>query len=408
MVAKMREPEQPVPGSIMKLNSIINRYMLMEMLPPFIINVSFLLFIFLMTKILDITNYIVNYKIGLLVVLSMLFYTMPFFLQFVIPMSVMIAVLLTFLRMSGDNEIVALKASGVSIYHFLPPVVLFCTVGSLFTLYLTIFGIPWGSSALKALTTRVAASSFEIGLKERTFNDTFKDVMLYVSKIDAGTKELIDIFIEDKRSKDIVSTIVSPRGKLFSDAENMVFRMRLWNGIINQVNIKSRSVNTIQFDTYDVRLDIKEIMQGNDKRSKSRMEMSLAEMRTYLENSKEKNTAYYKTLMDYHKKFSVPLAGIILGLLAVPLGFQATVRKRSSGLALGLAFFLIYYVLLTAGWGFGESGKYPPSIGMWAPNVIMGLLAVVFTFRAGRDLSLMFGPVPGRVRRIFNSFLKRK
>ena len=408
MVAKMREPEQPVPGSIMKLNSIINRYMLMEMLPPFIINVSFLLFIFLMTKILDITNYIVNYKIGLLVVLSMLFYTMPFFLQFVIPMSVMIAVLLTFLRMSGDNEIVALKASGVSIYHFLPPVVLFCTVGSLFTLYLTIFGIPWGSSALKALTTRVAASSFEIGLKERTFNDTFKDVMLYVSKIDAGTKELIDIFIEDKRSKDIVSTIVSPRGKLFSDAENMVFRMRLWNGIINQVNIKSRSVNTIQFDTYDVRLDIKEIMQGNDKRSKSRMEMSLAEMRTYLENSKEKNTAYYKTLMDYHKKFSVPLAGIILGLLAVPLGFQATVWKRSSGLALGLAFFLIYYVLLTAGWGFGESGKYPPSIGMWAPNVIMGLLAVVFTFRAGRDLSLMFGPVPGRVRRIFNSFLKRK
>ena len=143
----------------MKINSIINRYLLKEMLPPFIINVSFLLFIFLMTKILDITNYIVNYNIGLLVVLSMLFYTIPFFLQFVIPMSLMIAVLLTFLRMSGDNEIIALRASGVSIYNFLPPVVLFCMLGSLLTMYLTIFGIPWGSSSLKALTARVAASA---------------------------------------------------------------------------------------------------------------------------------------------------------------------------------------------------------------------------------------------------------
>ena len=392
----------------MKINSIINRYLLREMLPPFIINVSFLLFIFLMTKILDITNYIVNYNIGLLVVLSMLFYTIPFFLQFVIPMSLMIAVLLTFLRMSGDNEIIALRASGVSIYHFLPPVVLFCMLGSLLTMYLTIFGIPWGTSSLKTLTARVAASSFEIGLKERTFNDTFKDVMLYVSKIDTRSKELIDIFIEDKRSQDIISTIISPKGKLFADEENMVFRMRLWNGVINQVNINNRTVNSIQFDTYDVRLDIKEIIQGNQKRRKSRTEMSLAEMRAFMQNSKKKDTAYYKTLMDYHKKFSVPLAGIILGLLAVPLGIQATVRKRSSGLILGLAFFLVYYILLTAGWGFGESGKYPPFIGMWAPNVVMGILAVVFIFRAGRDRPLLFGAMPAFVYRMLNNVLKRK
>ena len=114
----------------------------------------------------------------------------------------------------------------------------------------------------------MAASSFEIGLKERTFNDNFKDVMLYVSKIDAGSKELVDVFIEDKRSEDMVSTIVSSRGKLLSDPETLSFRMRLWDGIINQVNIKNRSVNSIQFDTYDVRLNIKEIIQGNSNKAK--------------------------------------------------------------------------------------------------------------------------------------------
>ena len=173
--------------------------------------------------------------------------------------------------------------------------------------------------------------------------------------------------------------------------QNLFFRLRLWNGSINQVNVESRSVNSIQFDTYDVRLDVKALMKGNQERSKHRMEMGLAEMWDFIKNSPKKDQAYYKALMDFHKKFSVPMASIVLGLLAVPLGFQASVRKRSSGLVMGLSFFLIYYVLLTAGWGFGKTGQYPPSIGMWMPNVIMGAVVVIFMYRSGRDRPLLFG-----------------
>ena len=372
----------------MKMNTVTNRYILVELLPPFFINVGFLLFIFLMTKILDITNYIVNYKIGLTVVLSMLLFSMPQFLQFVIPMSVMLAVLLTFMRMSGDNEVIALKASGFSIYQLLPPVVLFCVAGTLLTMLLTVYGIPWGNLSLRLLTTRVAASSFEIGLKERTFNDNFKDVMLYVSKINAGNKELVDVFIEDRRSEEMVSTIVSSRGKLLGDPENLSFRLRLWDGTINQVDIKNKSVNSIQFDTYDVRLSIKELIQGTDNRRKSRKEMNLDEMRDFIQGAEKKDKTYYKILLDFHKKFSIPLASIVLGLIAVPLGIQSEVRKRSPGLAFGLAFFLIYYVLLTIGTGFGKSGKMPPIIGMWMPNLIMGTIAAIFIYRSGKERPL--------------------
>ena len=131
-------------------------------------------------------------------------------------------------------------------------------------------------------------------------------------------------------------------------------------------------------------------------------------MREFMRKSKEKNRDYYKTLMDYYKRFSVPLAGIVLGLLAVPLAFQTTVRKRSSGLILGLAFFLVYYILLTFGWGFGESGRYPPIIGMWAPNVIIGTLAVIFIYRAGRDRPLLFRAKPTSAYRIFSIIFKWK
>ncbi|MEN8244259.1 MAG: LPS export ABC transporter permease LptF [Thermodesulfobacteriota bacterium] len=391
----------------MKMNTVTNRYILIELLPPFLINVGFLLFIFLMTKILDITNYIVNYKIGLTVVLSMLLFSMPQFLQFVIPMSVMLAVLLTFLRMSGDNEIIALKASGSSIYQLLPPVVLFCFAGSLLTMLLTIYGIPWGYLSLRALTARVAASSFEIGLKERTFNDNFKDVMLYVSKIDAGNKELMDVFIEDKRSEEMVSTIVASRGKLFSDPENLSFRMRLLDGSINQVDIKNRSVNSIQFDTYDVRLSIKELIQGADNRRKNRKEMSLGEMRDFLSMSEKKDRTYNKTLLDYHKKFSIPLASIVLGLIAVPLGIQSEVRKRPSGLAFGLFFFLVYYILLTIGTGLGKNGNLPPLFGMWVPNVVMGSIAAIFIFRSGRERPLWTDSLTGAAANLIGRLIKK-
>ncbi|MFV9646691.1 MAG: LptF/LptG family permease, partial [Desulfobacterales bacterium] len=216
----------------MQINSIINRYLFKEMIPPFVINVLFFTFVFLLTKILDIINLIVNYKIGLSAVFLMLIYSVPHFLEFVIPISIMMSVLLTFLRLSADNEIVALKAGGVSRYGLLPPVFLFCLMGCLLTGFMTIYGVPWGRLSFKTLTYDVVASNVDIGLKERTFNDSFKDVMIYVNKIDLRNKALINVFIEDQRDKNIVSTVIAPTGKLFSEPDKLAFHLRLYNGTI--------------------------------------------------------------------------------------------------------------------------------------------------------------------------------
>lgn len=369
----------------MKLNSIANRYIFMGMIPPFVINLAFMTFIFLMTQILDITNFIVNYKVSIIVVLRMLIYTMPFFLVFIIPMSVMLAVLLTFLRMSSDNEIIALKAGGVSIYGILPPVLLFCLMASLLTAFMAIKGLPWGRLSFKKVAIEVATTNFDIGIKERTFNDSFEGVMLYVNKTEMKQKKLIDIFIEDQRTKNIVSTVVAPEGKLFSDPEKLTAHLTLFNGTINQVNLKNRSVHTIQFDTYDINLNLKKTVQAAKNMLKDEEEMSLGELRHYLRETKTKDAQYYITLMEYYKKFSIPVACFALGLLAMPLGIQSKTAKRSFGIVLGLVFFLLYYLMLSAGWVFGETGAYPPIIGMWAPNVVMGGVGIYFLLRTVKE-----------------------
>lgn len=384
----------------MKISSIIYRYVFKEMMPPFVINLIFFTFVFLMVEMLKVTNMVVNYRVGVFTVLIMLAYSTPYFLTYIIPMSVMIAILLTFLRLSGDNEIVALKSSGMSIYGLLPPAMLFCMLGCLLTLFMTVYGMAWGRSSLKELTYKIVSSNLEIGLKDRTFNDSFEDVVLYMNKIDPNTKELQDIFIEDKRTQNVVSTVVAPRGKLSSEPGKYVYRLLLYNGVIYQVDVKNRSTNYINFETYEVRLDIKQAASSFKQETKRIKEMNFVELRNYLNNSTRRDNKYYNALMELHKKFSIPIACFALGLLAVPLGIQSGSTKKSFGLVLGMIFFLIYYLLLTAGLVFGETGFCPPIIGMWFPNVVMGGLGLYLLVKTANERQLRIGPISNLLKEI--------
>ena len=404
----MRIVKQSGFNDVMKLNSITNRYILKELFAPFSINIFVFTFLFLMTEMIEIANWIVNYKVSIWSVLAFIFFTMPWFLMFIIPMSVMLAVLLTFLRLSSDNEIVALKSCGMSIYGLLPPVLLFAVIGFLLTIFITLDGIPRAKASLEEMALKVAASNADIGLKERTFNDTFKGVMLYVNKVDLKNKKLIDIFIEDKRQPDIVSTVIAPEGRLISEPEKFIYHLILSNGSIHQTNLKERSVNSIQFDTYTLSLDFKKEMDQVGHRDKHREEMSIAELRQYIEDSANKDEDYYKAKIVLHRRFSIPVACLVLGLLAFPLGIQPKSTKRSFGLVLCLFFFFLYYLLLTVGYSFGESGAYPPVIGMWVPNLVMAGIGLYFLRQTGRERSLKLYLLAQRVQQILTRFRRGK
>ncbi|KPJ77478.1 MAG: LPS export ABC transporter permease LptF [Deltaproteobacteria bacterium SG8_13] len=364
--------------------AIIDRYIFVELIPPFVINLGFFTFVFLMAEMLKITDLIVNYGVGLTIIAQILLFSIPYFLTYVIPMATMMAVLLTMLRMSADNEIVALKSGGVSVYRLVLPIFAFCLLACLLAYAMAVYGTPVGRQAIKKLTFKVFSSNLDIGLKERTFNDSFNDVMLYVNKIDIKSRALIDVFIEDKRDERMTSTVIAPRGKLLSEPDSLVFHLRLYDGTVNQVDVENRSANSVSFETYNVRLDLKKAVTAASPQ-KGRKEMSLAELRQFIQTHPHKDLRYYKSLMEYYKKFSIPLACLSLGILAVPLGIQSRRGGRSSGLVLGLLFFLFYYVLLSIGMVFGENGAYPPVIGMWVPDIVMGALGVFLVIRAARE-----------------------
>ena len=382
--------------------SILNRYLFVEMLPPFFINLAFFSFIFLMKQILDITDMIVNHKVGVVPVFLLLVYTMPYFLQYIIPMSTMMAVLMALLRMSSDNEIMAHKAGGVSIYRLLPPVLIFSLSGTLITGYMTIFGVPSGAERFKTLLFDVATSNLNISLKERTFNDNFKQIMLYVNKIDPQSGELHNVLIEDSRKSGGGNTVVARRGRLIGEPKEMVYHLRLYDGTISQMDMRDRSSHTINFETYDIRLDLKDAFSTPGIANQAPDEMTLPTLRAYLKRVRSDKAQYLSALLKYYKKFSIPVACLAMGLLAMPLGIQARNSKKAFGIGLGLLFFLLYYILLSVGTAFGENGNYPPMVGMWMPNVILGGVGIYLLILSAKEKSITFN----WLARIFDGIIK--
>jgi lipopolysaccharide export system permease protein len=355
--------------------------MIREFLPPFGINLFFFTFIFLITKILEITNLVVNYQVSLFSFLLLLAYSMPFFLAFITPMSVMMAVLLAFLRMSGDNEIIALKASGLNPNRFLVPVFLFCFMGWLLTTFITMVGLPWGNRSYFGLSMDLAQTHVDAVIKERTFIDSFQGLTLYVNQVDLQHQSIKDVFIEDQRNKDVNNIIVAPRGRITSDPLNHVIRLKLFDGAINQVDLDQQAAHVISFETYEMKLDLKEIMSKGVAKRKPIEEMTLFELKDHLRSSHGQDKTHYKALMKFHEKFALPFACIALGMVAVPLGMQSGRSNRSMGTVMGILLFLTYYILLTVAWSFGESGTVPPVVGMWTPNMVMGGIGIYLYIR---------------------------
>ena len=179
--------------------------------------------------------------------------------------------------------------------------------------------------------------------------------------------------------------------------------MQLYDGVINQVNLTEKSSLSISFMTYDVNLDPVKLIQkrhGLDG-PKNEQAMWMGELKAAIATAAARDKYYWRRLIEYHRRIALPWACMALGLLAVPLGIQSRSAKRSYGFILALGMFFTYFILLSAGIVFGESGVYPPMLGMWMPNIIMGAAAVWFFWRTLRERPLGLGSLPDLLERFW-------
>lgn len=386
------------------MKRIIPLYIIKEILPSFFVNVLVFTFILLMAKVLQMTELVVVRGVKAGTILNMLVLSLPFFLSMTIPMSTLLAVLMSFMRLSSDSEITVLKSAGVNLYQLLSPVILFCLWTYLLTSYMTLSLGPASNWAFRNQLLTLAKARADVSIKEQVFNAGFKNMVLFVNHMTLGSDMMEDIFIQDERDPDVASVIVASKGRIATDAEQGVLVFQLFSGVIDRVYRDMQSTETIDFERYELKMDLQGELGNPSLLKKNQLELDNDALWRATQRLKDKEHKHYPLyLMEAHKRLSLPFACIVLGLIGVPLGITFRVRGRNWGVTMGLIVFLIYYILLSAAYSFGESSAFPPELGMWAPNIVVGAVAVYMLYKANRESPISFMYFLNRVLEWFRS-----
>jgi lipopolysaccharide export system permease protein len=311
-------------------------------------------------------------------------------------MAVLLAVLFSFGRLSADSEIIALKTSGISLYQMIVPVLLFTVAVWMLSLFVSVVARPWGNARLKASLYEIAKTRASAGLRERVFNDDFAGLVIYVEHVHPPGDQLGGILIADTRDPDQRNTVLAQRGFLVGNEETHTVTLRLLDGSIHTFVPGERSYHKTDFTVYDVSLNLAAALARFSQREKDASEMTVGELRETIAAKAATGRPSAIEEVEFHRKFSLPFACLVFGLVGVPLGLQPVraLKSRSFSVSLGLIF--LYYLLLTAGEAMAKKGAVAPILGLWLPNVVFLALGLGLFASAAREVPLTFGRNVGR------------
>jgi lipopolysaccharide export system permease protein len=371
-----------------RMKLTIYRYILNELWPTFFASLFVLVFIIMATRMLSITELIVNRGVYVGHVFRMVLYLLPDIMAFSLPAASLMAVLLAFLRLSVDSEIIALKSSGVSLYQMLPPVVGVSFVAFLIALMISGIASPWGNRSFKDLIFQIAESKADLGIKERVFSEPFDDVVLYVNSFSSRERVMKNVFVVDRRDKRATSTIIAEKAGIYMHPEKRVITLRFLKGTVFVVEKDLKSARTIKFNTYDLNIGLKDIMAALAERQKRSYELSFGELIKQLREVPRGGVKYNKMIMELLERCSLPLAVFLMGIIGMPLGAQIRARGRSAGIWLSLAVFCIYYMCLAGMRNLCGTGAINPEIGVWIPDIFLAISCCYLLWRVANERSI--------------------
>ena len=366
----------------------LHKYIFQEIWPPLVASLVVFVFIVLAARIINISEWVVNHGVHPSQMARMISYLIPGMILFALPASTLMAVFIAFHRLSGDNEIQALKSSGISLYQMMPSVVLISTLCFGGALLISQVVAPWSNRSFKDLIFRIAQSKADVGIQERIFSEPFNGVTFYVNSFSAEDRTIQDVFLVDRRDPASVNTIVAKEGRIESRPESRIISLRFKDGTIFISGKKQAEVRTIRFDVYDLTLGLDDIMPALSARKLSPKEMSFQKLMESFKKQKKKDSVYYEILMEIMERFSIPCAVFLMGLIGVPLGAQLRAGGRFVGIVVSFVVFLLYYLMLAGFRSIGETGVVSPALGLWIPVLFLLFGCVWLMRRAAKERTI--------------------
>jgi len=362
---------------------LVDRYIFRELVPPFFLGVLIFTFLLLMSQVLRLMELIVNKGVDVSAILLLIVYLLPSILVLTVPMSVFLATVVTFGRLSADNELTALKTGGFSLLRLSLPVAVFSLAAWALSSWMIISALPAGNQAFRVSMFEIVRTKASVGLREKIFNDDFDGLVIYINNIpQSGNPVMEGIFISDARAEKRQPpgepmTIVAERGQLIADAASERIVFRLENGGMHSISRDFKTYQHSDFRTYDLQLSIGDENSGSSTLPKGLREMTLGELRQKVIEYRKLGVQQWAPQVEIHKKFSIPFAAIILGFLGVAMGVLFRRGEKLVSFVISIAVAIVYYVFLLAGEPLGKQEQLSPFVSMWAANFFFGVATVV-------------------------------
>ncbi len=365
--------------------TLLDRSIFKELTIAFGIGLMVFTFVLLTNKILRLVELIVSKGVGVWTVVQLFGYILPYSLVVTIPMSVLLAVLATFTRLSADGEILILQGAGLSLPRIARPALLFGLLTTLATLAIAIWILPFSNFAFKNLVFEMARRQAAVGIQEGVFNSPIEGLMLYVERVEPKTSRMHGIFLVDSRSPSEQQVIVAQEGRFTSDPKLLRLGLDLSQGSIHQTGKETNGrYRLLSFADYSLNLDIGRMLPPPGQRALGEQELTIGELRQRSEDLRARGQNYHPPLVEIHKKLAIPFSCLLFPLVAVPLGSRIKKGKRGISLVLSVTFALVYYMLIVGGEGLGDRGRLPAALAMWLPNILVGLTGIALFAHAAR------------------------
>ena len=361
---------------------ILDRYVIREVLWPFLIGLLVFTFMLIIPFLIEYAETFVSKGVPILVVLRVMGTLVPGVFALTIPMSLLLGLLVAFGRLSADREFVAMQACGVSLIRLLRPVGLLSILAWASTTYIYLVAVPDSNQRFREITFGIVAARAEGEVRPRVFFEDFPDVVLYVRDVPASGDGWTDVFMADSRPGQPQAVYLARHGRVVIDRERRTLDMVLEDGA-RHVADGAEKYEVFQFDRLLLRLNPDTVFPREGPPLGTR-EMSIPQLQARAAELEREGIYPHSELFEIQKKFSIPFACLVFGLIGLALGVNNRRDGKLASFAIGIGVIFAYYVLLWLGQSLVRGHVVPPWLAAWMPNFALGGLGVWLLLRRSR------------------------
>jgi lipopolysaccharide export system permease protein len=357
--------------------SRLNRYLIKQAVFPFF--AGFLLFslILLMDRAFQLFDLLIGKNVPLKCVVGIFAYSLPFIFALTVPMGVLVSTIAIYGRMSGDFEILAMRALGINPLSLTKSIFLASAGVTLCMVFFNIYILPESNFRLKKLYLEVSKARPTLHLFPERFNEISEGYILWAKSIDHAKSKLKEIMIQEDKPGEPTRTIHAEAGEMKISGDSLTFYLK--QGETHILDPKNPGgYRIVSFDHYIISIPLGE--KKSRTISRGYREMNLRQLLEKARSTNVKRTKW-RYLLEAQKKFSIPFASIVFVLIGVPLGIQTRKGGLGNGITLSFILFMLYYIMLVGGEELCERGVLYPSLSMWTPNIVIGLAGLFLFYR---------------------------